>query len=152
MVNPTDEIRSISLTAPWGTAMQLGYKRIETRSWKTPYRGWIAIHQAAGFPAWAKDFAVQMRESSGLQIPTPANLPRGVILCLARLVAVEPTASLAPRIGALERGLGDYSSGRWGWVCEDFVALARPYAYQGHQGLRAVPTGPRADIQRLVAP
>lgn len=54
-MSPT--FRALSLTQPWATLATLvvsGAKRVETRSWKTPYRGWLGIHAAKGFPAWAR--------------------------------------------------------------------------------------------------
>lgn len=41
-------MRAITLTQPWATLVAIGAKRIETRSWSTPYRGPLAIHAAAG--------------------------------------------------------------------------------------------------------
>jgi activating signal cointegrator 1 len=41
-------MRGLTLTAPWGTLIAIGAKRIETRSWATSYRGLVAIHQAKG--------------------------------------------------------------------------------------------------------
>lgn len=39
-------MKAISLWQPWASAISLGAKRIETRSWSTSYRGPIAIHAA----------------------------------------------------------------------------------------------------------
>lgn len=41
-------MRAITLTQPWATLVAIGAKRIETRSWRTSYRGPLAIHAAAG--------------------------------------------------------------------------------------------------------
>lgn len=48
-------LKALTLTQPWATLVAAGEKRIETRSWSTPYRGLIAIHAAKSFPSWAKD-------------------------------------------------------------------------------------------------
>lgn len=37
-----------SATQPWATLVVLGFKRIETRSWSTAYRGELGIHAAKG--------------------------------------------------------------------------------------------------------
>jgi len=39
-------MKAISLWEPWATAIAIGAKKIETRSWATSYRGPLAIHAA----------------------------------------------------------------------------------------------------------
>lgn len=41
-------MKILSLTQPWATLVSLGAKKIETRSWSTPYRGKLLIHAAKG--------------------------------------------------------------------------------------------------------
>lgn len=36
-------IKALSLTQPWATLVAIGAKKIETRSWQTPYRGRLAM-------------------------------------------------------------------------------------------------------------
>lgn len=50
-------MKALSLTQPWATLVVTGEKKIETRSWKTPFRGLIAIHASKGFPGWAQETA-----------------------------------------------------------------------------------------------
>lgn len=40
-------MKALTIWQPWATAIAIGAKRIETRSWETHYRGPIAIHAAA---------------------------------------------------------------------------------------------------------
>ena len=40
-------MKAISLLQPWATLVSIGAKRVETRSWRTDYRGPIAIHASA---------------------------------------------------------------------------------------------------------
>src|SRR2546427_534687 len=49
-----DRVKALTLTAPWAHLIAAGAKRIETRSWRTDYRGQLAIHAAVGFPLWAR--------------------------------------------------------------------------------------------------
>ena len=44
------QIKTITLWQPWASLVVHGYKRWETRSWRTPYRGWLAIHAAKREP------------------------------------------------------------------------------------------------------
>jgi hypothetical protein len=41
-------MKLISLWQPWATAMALNVKCNETRSWRTSYRGWLAIQASKG--------------------------------------------------------------------------------------------------------
>jgi activating signal cointegrator 1 len=43
------KIKAISLHQPWASLIARGYKKYETRSWPTSYRGPIAIHAAKKF-------------------------------------------------------------------------------------------------------
>ena len=45
-----DTVHCLTMTDPRGTLVALGAKRIETRSWLTPYRGPLAIHIAKTLP------------------------------------------------------------------------------------------------------
>ena len=42
-------MKAITLTQPWATLVAIGAKQIETRGWRTSYRGKLAIHAAAGY-------------------------------------------------------------------------------------------------------
>ena len=42
-------MKALTLTQPYATLIAIGEKRIETRSWKTSYRGKLALHAAKGF-------------------------------------------------------------------------------------------------------
>ena len=39
-------MKALTLWQPWATLVAIGAKKIETRSWKTNYRGPLAIHAA----------------------------------------------------------------------------------------------------------
>ncbi len=41
-------MKALSLTQPWAALVTIGAKKIETRSWATPYRGRLLIHAAKG--------------------------------------------------------------------------------------------------------
>lgn len=50
-------MKALSLMQPWATLIARDLKRIETRSWRSAYRGPLAIHASKTFPAWAEDCA-----------------------------------------------------------------------------------------------
>lgn len=124
-------MKALTLTQPWASAIVLGHKTIETRSWTTRYRGPIAIHAAKGFPKWAREFAETERALGRV----PERLPLGAVIAVARIVDVRPTEELAAEISALERLYGDYAPGRFGWILEDVELLAEPIPAKGALGL-----------------
>jgi hypothetical protein len=153
-------MRALSLTQPWATLVAIGAKRIETRSWRTPYRGSMAIHAAKGFPAWAKEVC----ESNFAAELGPNPLPLGAVIATCRLISCIPTRELQENrvievdylagcgdfvLGDQERAFGDYSLGRWAWLLADVQQLAAPIPQRGALGLwewpdpRPLAPGPR---------
>ena len=103
-------MKALTLTQPWATLVAEGRKAIETRSWRTPYRGALAIHAAKGIPLIAREFA---REFTAHRVEP---LPRGAVLCYIDLTDCVPTESVVCSLSADERCFGDYAPGRWAWL------------------------------------
>lgn len=47
--------KAITLHEPWASLVVNGEKRVETRGWKTSYRGELYIHAAQSLPSYARD-------------------------------------------------------------------------------------------------
>lgn len=147
------EIRGLSLTQPWASLVALGHKTVETRSWRTQYRGRIAIHAAKNFPPAARAFAAEERTIGRI----PARLPIGGIVCLVDLIDVLPAALVALDMHdwhekpGLERRFGDYSAGRYAWIFNRprLVTLAEPVAVRGARGLWRIPEDVAAQLAVL---
>lgn len=111
----------LTLSQPWASLVACGYKRIETRSWRTYYRGPILIHAAKSMPKAGRELAVGLTEE-GLQFGDVDHLPRQVILARAKLADVVRVEDLTGEqlygYEGWERDLGDYSPGRFGWILE----------------------------------
>jgi hypothetical protein len=172
-------IRVLSLWQPWATLIAIGAKRFETRSWSTAYRGPIAIHAAKTWtpeqramvntdPCRAVLLAAKAsRARYTVQPPTTwiysadhryrAGLPHGVIVAVAELVDIYPTAD--PRYaheieahGAQhEQAFGDYRAGRFAWRFEQVRALLTPVPCVGHQGLFTPTAAELAALQVEIA-
>ncbi|MBF6612186.1 MAG: 2-oxoglutarate dehydrogenase E1 [Chloroflexi bacterium] len=142
-----DRIKCLTLLQPWASLVALNARKIETRSWRTWYRGPLLIHAARAFPRWARDackqepFAKVLAEA-GYTHPTsgqvdPAQLPLGMILAVCNLkhcVRIgTPGIDLPP--SEQERSFGDYSAGRYAWVLSDVQPLPKPIAAHGSMGL-----------------
>lgn len=131
------EIRGLTLTQPWATLVSLRYKRLETRSWDTGYRGLVAIHAAKKFPTDAK--RVSQRDPFLSAINRPVDeFPLGVILCIVRIVWIRNTENVQ-FVAPPERDFGDFGPGRYAWGLEHVVSLGQPIPCRGMLGLWALP-------------
>lgn len=111
-------MRALSLTQPWATLVAVGEKKIETRSWRTNYRGPFAIHAARGFPNWAKDliftddyFKESLARHGYLE---NRQLPLGAIIGFAAIENCLSTAFIRATESNNQKELTfrDYSEGR----------------------------------------
>lgn len=140
-------MKAITLTQPWATLVAIGVKRIETRSWKTDYKGPLAIHAAKGFPKSARDHFIDVQINRCLEavgIHSLSDLPLGSIVALCHLGYCERIARWnLPH--EPELSFGDYTLGRWAWYLFDIVPLATPIPMRGKLGLWNVPVTDVAD-------
>lgn len=133
-------MKAITLWQPWSSLIAIGAKRIETRSWATPYRGPLAIHASKRVPLDVTDFYAENALPSVLTdagYKTLADLPCGLILATCRLVDVLPTTDefLTNVLLTPEWNYGDYSPGRFAWLLDDITRLDPPVPASGRQGL-----------------
>lgn len=145
-----DRLRILTLTQPWATLVAIGAKRVETRSWSTPYRGYLGIHAAKGFPRDAIELCFTEPFRRYLKGRRPSELPRGELICVARLQSVVPTRNVQSWISEDERAFGDYSDGRFAWV----MGAPPPHALPAHIPLRGslgLWTPPADVLEQLVA-
>lgn len=138
-------MKVLTLTQPWASLVVLGVKRVETRSWRTSYRGELVIHSAKGWSREDRDFAGELVRRGIL--PAPAadytgrpphrefpELPMGALVGEVRLVDVVRTETL--RVDAAEEELGDYGPGRFAWLLTEAGAYPPPLvAVRGKLGL-----------------
>jgi hypothetical protein len=128
-------IRGLSLTQPWASAVALGHKKVETRSFRVSYRGPIAIHASKAFPREAQEFAITERDRGRCV----GQLPLGQIVAIANLVDCKPTEDVAAELSGLERLYGNYTPGRWAWFLANIECVPSPIPCRGALGLWQVP-------------
>lgn len=129
-------MKTISLWEPWASAIAIGAKKIETRAWYTGYRGPLAIH-AAKTRDHADCFLFEPTVRAAFAaagITAVGDLSFGCIVATCTLKACLKTERIAGGIGELERALGGYDPGRFGWVLENVVRLPKPIPARGSQG------------------
>lgn len=159
-------MKALSLTQPWATLVAIGAKKIETRSWSTPHRGWLAIHAAKGLgsvggPSGLIDLCLSepfqtalAKGGAGLIVPG-SDLPLGAVVAVAHLHRVGRIGRRGedvilngfdlPIVGD-ELAFGDYAPGRYGWALTSVWALAEPIPCRGALGLWDVPADVLARI------
>lgn len=147
-------MKLISLWEPWATLMAIGAKRIETRSWQTSYRGWLAIHASkGGLPKGElREVLLDVTFSEALN---GEALSPGHIVAVVRLDGCFSTDDLIPPSGKYsalmtyeESVFGDYSDGRYGWVTSSLFRLSTPIPYKASQGLCDVGADALVEIRR----
>jgi hypothetical protein len=136
-------MKAITLWEPWATAMALGIKHNETRSWPTNYRGELAIC-AAKRPLDEIGRLLCADLDVGIDV-----LSFGCVLCVVKLQGCQPADLVINGTFALsgaEELCGNYTTGRWVWMTDGLRALRSPVPVIGRQGLFNLP----ADIESKV--
>lgn len=160
-------MKLLSLWEPWATLMALGAKRIDTRSWGTSYRGWLAIQASKGglnreclaetccdeyfyqalreYPPFAEQVEATVRRKGWIS----EVFPHGKIVAVVYLMGCARTEWITKPVGVevigselmtpQERAFGDFSDGRYGWVTEKLFRLPEPIPFKAKQGLVSVP-------------
>ncbi|MDE5539958.1 MAG: ASCH domain-containing protein [Bacilli bacterium] len=126
-------MKVLSLTEPYATLIKEGNKKIETRSWKTSYRGKLYIH------ASSTKIPKEYRSNKELMALVDTNkLNYGNIICSCELVdCVEMTDEFIEKIKKNKKEFvsGVYSKGRYAWILKDIEALNEPIKAKGHLGI-----------------
>ena len=140
-------MKALTLTQPWASLVASGAKRIETRSWRTSYRGPLAIHAAAGMPKSARELRHRYPFAEALMqggISETSEMPLGKIVATCRLIDCVPTAGIRwgelQRNGVIvapdiERVFGEYAPGRWAWLLADIRRIDAPIPAKGSLSL-----------------
>ncbi len=126
-------MKVISLTEPFATLIKEHKKQIETRSWKTSYRGELYIH--ASSTRIPKEWMKNIKLMSLIE----EKLSFGKIICKCKLVdCIEMTEEWINKIKVekpQEYLCGIYEKGRYAWILEDIEILSKPIKAKGHLGI-----------------
>ena len=126
-------MKVLSLQEPFATLIKEKIKFIETRSWKTNYRGELYIHaSSSNMMNKYKDRLELMKLIKDL------DMNYGKIICKCKLVdCVYMTQEFIEKIKENEQEYicGEYSVGRYAWILEDIKTLDNPITVKGHLGI-----------------
>lgn len=123
-------MKVLSITEPCATLIKNKIKLIETRSWKTSYRGELYIHASSTrMPkTWREN-----KEFMSLIKDTTLNY--GNIICKCQLIdCVYMTKEFVEYIkknNYQEYICGDYKVGRYAWILKDVEILDNPIKAKG---------------------
>jgi hypothetical protein len=83
-------MKALSIRQPWAWLITHGYKRVENRSWRTPFRGEFLIHAAGKMTQndYYRAFSLAFRQ--GIIVPHEDALGFGGIVGVATLVDCRP--------------------------------------------------------------
>lgn len=130
-------MKALTLWQPWASAIAIGLKTIETRSWEAPT--WLNGHRIAITAAkrntpdlrrfWSEkvksnpDFIARFACAG---IADWTDMPLGGVVCIATLVCSVSTSGKPPtdlHPGPHDGEWGDFSDGRYAWFLKDVVPV-----------------------------
>ena len=147
-------MKALSLWQPWATLWVMGIKPHETRAWGTRYRGPLAVH-ASKRPEWDEIlghlFDIDAMAEGDLVGRfgrfREGDFPRGCVVGVGVLNAVERTVDAVRGLSPLEEACGNYGPGRMAWSLGALRRLAAPVPCRGRQGLFDLPADVEAQVR-----
>lgn len=146
-------MKSITILQPWATLIAIGEKKFETRSWRTHYRGPVAIHAGKKVDRDACQ-ETEISEALARHGYTADNLPTGAVVAIVQLQGCYRIYNTIDNgvhivrcpddqydfdkvefIHHQERSFGWYDSGRYAWELTIISRLPEPIPAKGQQGL-----------------
>ena len=130
-------MKVLSLMEPWGSLIKEKIKYIETRSWKTNYRGELYIHTSLKkIPK--KDERIQ----NLVNLLQDKDVKYGYIIAKCNLVDCvymdEDFVNKIKNENPIEFMCGEYAVGRYAWILKD-IEMIKPIEAKGHLGLWEYP-------------
>ncbi|MGE5456616.1 MAG: ASCH domain-containing protein [Ignavibacteriales bacterium] len=127
-------MKVLSLTEPYAALIKENIKKIETRSWKTNYRGEIYIH--ASLTPISKE---AKNNDKLMSLVNNMDLSFGNIICKCNLVdCIYMDKEFVEKIkqnNPAEYTCGEYEVGRYAWLLENVEPLKEVIASKGELGI-----------------
>ncbi len=122
-------MKVLSLTEPYATLIKEKKKQIETRSWKTSYRGELFIHASS-----TKIKKIDKENTELMNLLKNTSLNYGHIICKCQLVdCIYMTKEFVKKMkqNHQEYICGEYKEGRYAWILKDIEPIS-PIKAKGH--------------------
>ncbi len=126
-------MKVLSLTEPFATLIKEKKKYVETRSWKTNYRGTLYIHASS-----TKMKKEDKEDTELMHLLQDIPLNYGKIICkctLADCIYMTNDYVNNMKSNHQEYICGGYKEGRYAWVLKDIEVLKNPIPTKGHLGI-----------------
>lgn len=127
-------MKVLSIIEPYATLIKEEKKKIETRSWKTSYRGEIYIHASR-----TKISKENKKRLQFLDLKKNYSSNFGKIICKCELVdciyMTEEYIKSMKENNIQEYTYGIYEVGRYAWVLKNIEALDSPIEAKGQLGI-----------------
>jgi activating signal cointegrator 1 len=136
-------MKVLSMIQPWASLFVLGEVQYETRTWRTNYRGPMAIHTSKKIDKVACGYQI-IQEMLGKHGYTADNLPIGMIIGVCTLENCLRVVENNQTWAVLEGGrlvsgndflLGDYEVGGYVWEVKGMKTLDEYIPAKGQLGL-----------------
>jgi len=127
-------MKVLSLLEPWASLIKEKVKCIETRSWKTSYRGELYIHASKRKLTKKDSETLEDR----LNLLKDTNFKYGYIIAKCNLVAcryMDEELIKSVQKNKHEFICGHYEIGRYAWILEDVEILSTPIEAKGQLGI-----------------
>ena len=124
-------MKVLSLTERYATLIKENKKKVETRSWKTSYRGELYIHASnTNIPkSWKEN-------KEFMELVNNSQLNFGYIICKCNLVdCIYMTKEYVEDMknnNYQEYICGEYKEGRYAWILENIETIKNPIRAKGH--------------------
>lgn len=129
-----DNMKVLSLKEPFATLIKNNKKYIETRSWKTNYRGEIYIHASQTKIGKSIDGRDELKK-----LVSNDEMNYGNIICKCQLIdCIEMTEEYINKIKteAYQQYIcGQYEVGRFAWILQNIEPLKAPIPAKGQLGI-----------------
>lgn len=150
-------MKVLTVRQPYATLILQGVKQLETRRWRTDYRGPLVIHAAQVGGATSTDQLLGLERRLGLMPTALAGhvYPLGALLGVVELVECLP---ISPRLIAaltpIEKALGWYRDPGFVWdlARAGRIRFAEPIPCAGRQGLWTLPADLAAQVEKELHP
>ena len=135
-------MKALSIQPPWPYCITNGTKRVENRTWYTPYRGPLLIHAGKKFQTGA-EYEINA-DSPEVDLVGMQRSPRGAIVGVCQLIACvrEDRVAEDQRI---------WAGGPWCFVLANVKAFEAPIPWKGMLGFFDVPNEVVASALRSAA-
>jgi activating signal cointegrator 1 len=132
-------MKALTIHQPYAELIARGDKRVENRTWRTRYRGPLAIHSGTSTARRLEAWQYRLDFDS---------LPLGAIVAVAQLTACIRVEQLRGWLSPVD---DPHTEGPWCWVLADIERLAEPIRCTGQQALWTPPAEVTAVIVALLA-